>query len=126
MRNLSIFGKACIINVLALAKVWYAGSVLKPPKKVSETLEKEITGFLWRHKNHLVNREILRLEKGKGGLGIPSIEDKCQVLKLKWLKYIIDERDKRNRDWIELANAFFMNFSPKINDVYKCFTVKVL
>ena len=111
MRNLTNYGRACIIHTLALAKVWYVGSVLIPPKWVLEKLEKEITSFLWRGKNHLVNKEIVRVETSKGGLGVPCIEDKCKVLKIKWLKLISDERESSNSDWIKMGNYFLSQFS---------------
>lgn len=116
MRNLTIYGRACIIQTLALSKVWYVGSVLTPPTNIIDKIEKEITNFLWRGKHHLINREIVRLPKTQGGLGIVSIEDKCRVLKLKWLKEISDHRSDKEKDWVEMGNYFLMNFSPKIYD----------
>ncbi len=117
MRNLTIEGRACILQTLALAKVWYVGTVLIPPKWVLESLEKEITNFLWKGKNHLINKDIVRTEKSKGGLGVFCVEDKCKVLKLKWLKIISDHREKGNSDWISLGNYFLMNYSPYFHDL---------
>ena len=116
MRNLTIYGRACITQILALSKLWYVGSVITPPKEIIETIEKEITSFLWRGKQHLINREIVRLPKNDGGLGIANIEEKCRVLKIKWLKEISDSRHENKKDWVEMGNHFIMNYSPKIYD----------
>ncbi len=117
MRNLSIFGKACIIQVLALAKVWYLGSVLTPPEWVLSKLEKEINTFLWRGKSHLINKDISQLRKDHGGLGLTCIGDKCKILKIKWLKLISDGRENNPSDWIKMANYFIMNFSQNFYDL---------
>ena len=117
MRNMTIFGRACITKTLALSKVWYVGTVLIPPKEFVDKIEKEITSFLWRGKHHLVNRDIIRLPQGEGGLGVPCVEEKCKALKVKWLKKISDSRGQGEYDWVEMGNHFLMNFSPQVKDL---------
>ena len=50
-RKLTIFGKTCIINTLALSKLYYSAAILNyPPNDVIKKINTAIYGFIWQKK----------------------------------------------------------------------------
>ena len=87
-RHLSLYGKAMIVNVMALSKLWYICSVLCVPERFIALIEKEIFRFVWSDRMELVNRNTCFLPKDKGGIALVDIRMKitsiqlCQISKI--------------------------------------------
>ncbi|KAI8521375.1 hypothetical protein Bbelb_011290 [Branchiostoma belcheri] len=85
-RVLTLFGKALVLNSLALATLWYVAPVYPLPNSVRKKIEKAMFDFLWDGKTEMVKRETLYLPKEEGGLGLVSIQHKANALLLKSVK----------------------------------------
>lgn len=82
-RDLTIKGKATIVNTLALSKVWHLASVSVPPDFVCEQIQEAIHKFVWTSKTKLVNREMLSIPAKYGGVNCIDVTMKAKSLKVK-------------------------------------------
>ena len=55
-RDLSVYGKSIIANVIASSKLWYYSNVLYVPDWVIAKLSSLIVEFMWSNKRHLVSK----------------------------------------------------------------------
>ena len=100
-RDLSLKGKALVINSLALSQIWYLGSIVEPSKKALKRINTAIFKFLWSTKMEQVKRDIIFLPITKGGLGILNPQRQIQALNLKFLQQIFSPNPEDN--WVFLA-----------------------
>ena len=75
-RLLSVYGKANLINLMVLSKLWYVGSVMPIPNHYIKLIEKRMFDFLWSSKNEPVSRKTMFLPKAEGGVGLVNIKMK--------------------------------------------------
>lgn len=54
-RQLTVQGRAVVINTLLMSKLWYTLSVISMPKWARDTIQKECTNILWNYGAHLVS-----------------------------------------------------------------------
>ena len=85
-RALSLKGKTLVLNVLALSKIWYVGSLVVMPPWTKLQLDKLVYDFLWSGKPDLVSREVIVQTRERGGLALVAIEKKIQALIVQWVK----------------------------------------
>ena len=89
-RKLTIFGKCCLINSLAISKLIYKASILHLP---SEEYIKKITRllciFVWQ-KNERIKRNTIIGKIEMGGIGLVDIETKLKALKAAWVTRILN------------------------------------
>ena len=84
-RKLTIFGKKCIVNTLAISKLIYVASVLPiPDDKLIKDINKLIYNFLWDSRER-IKRSTLIGQISKGGIGLVDIETKMKALKAAWV-----------------------------------------
>ena len=92
-RDLSLKGKALLINTLLTSTLWYnVTSLSMPPWAVSQ-IERSIYAFFWSNKHPLVNREILALPLGEGGFNIPLLQTRIYAFRLNTLKRLLSVGD---------------------------------
>jgi hypothetical protein len=60
-RDLTIWGKATVANLLALSKVWYLASVCVPPDDICNTIEEKVKNFVWTSKTNLVKTDFIHI-----------------------------------------------------------------
>ena len=103
-RKLTIFGKTCIINTLALSKLYYSAAILKyPPNDVIKKINTVIYGFIWQKRDR-IKRNTLIGKIDKGGIGIVDIESKFKALKAAWIPRIMFKKNTVNL----FVSSFFM------------------
>lgn len=107
-RDLTIKGKATIVNTLALSKVWHLASVSVPPDFVCEQIQEAIHKFVWTSKTKLVNREMLSIPAQYGGVNCIDVRMKAKSLKVKWLLKITGDTNLCNS--LILGKHFLQNF----------------
>ena len=84
-RKLTIFGKCCIINSLAISKLIYVASVLPlPDENFLKLINKSIFNFIWNTKDR-IKRNTLIGPIIKGGIGLVDIDTKIRSLKSSWI-----------------------------------------
>ena len=68
LRQLSLFGKATILNSLILAKTTFLSNVFPIPDNKITEIHKNIFNYLWQNKKQEpISRKTLFLQKEKGG-----------------------------------------------------------
>ena len=93
-RNLSLYGRSCIVNVMALSKLWYMCSVLCVPEKFIDLIEKEIFSFIWgKDKMELLSRNTCYFPKGNGGISLNNIRIKIASIQLAQISKIVYHDD---------------------------------
>ena len=85
-RKLTIFGKVCVINTLAISKLIYVASILEfPDENTIKLLNTKFFQFLW-NKRDRIKRNTLIGSICNGGIKIVDIESKIKALKASWTK----------------------------------------
>ena len=92
-RDLSLKGRALLINSLLTSTLWYNVTSLAVPSWAISQIEDAIYGFFWKNKHPLVNRDILALPLREGGFNIPRLETKIQAFRLNSLRRLLTEED---------------------------------
>ena len=111
-RDLTLNGKAIIVNTLCGAGLNYLGSVIHCPKDQVQQIEKIIWNYYWSGKKDKIKRNTITGPKEKGGTGIINISYKLHALKLKWITRYIKEKGK----WRNLMN-FWICKASDINNL---------
>ena len=136
-RNLTMYGKVCIIKSLALPKLVHLFSSLpNPPINFIKNIEDACFDFIWNGKNDKIKRTTMYSNYDKGGLRIPNIRYFIMAQKISWVKKILDdtnfadwktlflssvERYGGNYIWLSKSTniPFIKNLNPFWKDVYE-------
>ena len=136
-RNLTIYGRICVIKSLALPKLVHLFSALPDPAPdMFRRLNTESFKFIWGGKAEKIKRTTMYNDYENGGFKMPNFELFCMAQKLTWIKKLMDETfvsdwktlflsemeitggnyiwtlDSKNPSFRQLLNSFW-------NDVYK-------
>jgi hypothetical protein len=91
-RKLSIYGRAMMLNTLAISKVVYVGSVQHMPDEYMNKFNKILYTYIWNKKQEVIKREALSLPKHKGGIALVNLKLKMESLLIKhiveYLSYV--------------------------------------
>lgn len=79
-RRLSPVGRVLLLNACVLSKLWYAAAVLPVPPKLATEVDRLALDFVWEGKVHKVRKDVLRLPKAQGGLGLISTSVQNEAL----------------------------------------------
>lgn len=102
-RSLSLVGRVLVLNLLAMSKLWYVGTVYDMPTVHMKNLQTMVCKFLWSGKKPRVSLQTCSLPKHKGGLGLVNIIAKLASLKLKFLGGLVSCGDR----WACVGRALF-------------------
>lgn len=114
-RDLTIYGKSIVLNILALSKLWYVGTVQSPSDQTVEKINKIIWTFLWKNKRALIAKERCVQNIIQGGVGIIDVKIKLKCLKLKWLEKLLSQPDAI---WVKMARFFLDNYDKTFKGIY--------
>ncbi|KAG1050143.1 hypothetical protein G6F43_007562 [Rhizopus delemar] len=89
-RQLSLRGRATIMNTLILTKVWYCLRLLQPTQSFFNELRKIIYAFVWQNKRPLVSFEQLCMPIAQGGLGVLKPQVQHMILQIRHLRHIFN------------------------------------
>ena len=88
-RNLSLFGKICVINSLVASLFVYKMTVLPSlTNKMIRMIEDNWNKFIWNNKKVKIPLRILQLPKSGGGAGLANLRLKEKALKIGWINII--------------------------------------
>lgn len=108
-RKLTIFGKTCIINSLAISRLIYNISILPSPSSdIIKSINRLIFNFIWNKKDR-IKRKTLIGDVKYGGIGIVDIESKIKAIKSSWISYILNGENN--------LLYFLENFKLKDDDI---------
>ena len=104
-RDMSLYGRATVLNTFALSKVYYAAHVLTILPYHLGQLEADIWNFLWRDKNHLVRKTVCIAPVTSGGLTVPDLRSRLTAIRLQRLRRMFT--DKTISTWQHFARHLF-------------------
>ena len=93
-RDLSVYGKSIVANVIASSKLWYYSNVLYVPDWVIAKLSSLIVEFMWSNKRHLVSKQVLCMPFERGGLNIVNICNKINAQRIVWISKMLTSNHK--------------------------------
>ena len=118
-RYLTLSGKVCIINSLALSKLYYCASILNFPNSENvKTINRLIFNFIWGSRDR-IKRNTLIGKPVQGGIGVVDIESKFKSLKASWVTRLVEKNI--NSSWskcfVSMLNAtgFTLDYMLKTN-----------
>lgn len=89
-RDISIFGRILLTKMDSLFRFIYPAYSLPVSNKMIKTINKLNFNFIWRNKNHYIRKEdLIKTYEGGGGNAI-DFEVMNGILKLKWLKFFLN------------------------------------
>ena len=110
-RKLTLFGKTCIINTLAVSKFIYKASILPYPEEaLINKVKSNIFNFIW-NKTDRIKRNTLIGDVKSGGIGVIDIETKLKSLKAAWVSKLF----KNNCIMYEIVKGYLdkLNVTPE-------------
>ena len=114
-RCMSLYGKALIVNVMVLSKLWYLCSVLCLPEYYVVLIEREIFNFIWDGKIELLRRNICYFRKSEGGINLVDVRLKISSLHLSQISKIIYRQDLT---WTYFGNIWLGIKLKRFSDYY--------
>lgn len=100
-RKLTTRGRAILATTVGLSQLWYLARVIPITKTQCKEIEKHIFHFIWNREYDPIRREVAYLPYSKGGLNIPNIKFKCDLLLAQRISYICSPSG--NKFWAELS-----------------------
>ena len=89
-RNLTLPGRATVLNSLMMSRIYYTLMVCPLPEKIKNEIRLIVMKFLWNGKAHLVKYQTIVGKKLHGGLNLSDIFLKLQSFRLKFLKRFLE------------------------------------
>ena len=84
-RELSLMGKAIILNTLILAKTAYLSNIFPIRQNILTQIHKQIFHYIWPKNQEHIARKLLYLPKNKGGINIEEPEVHNLAIRIKHL-----------------------------------------
>lgn len=113
-RDLSLVGKATVINVLLMSLLVYKLTVLPI---LSKSYVSKINGiwsrFLWNERKPKINWNIITAPKKNGGLGLSDLNKRDISLKTQWVQRVFKDSCVKN------FAMYFLN-TPVMNTIWQC------
>ena len=122
-RNLTLFGKVCIIKSLALSKIVYIATCLSLPDKIIKQIDQRIFKFLWGKRDRIKRKSVInKLEDG----GLNMIDLKTQIIAINaaWVSRIVTASD--DDIWAYLPKTYFSRFGNNYFILKTTFTKRSL
>ena len=120
-RKLTILGKCCIVNSLALSKLLYVASLLPMPnEEYIKKINKLIYTFIWNSRDR-IRRNVLISPIEYGGIGIVDVETKLKALKASWVSRIINTDSNIHK----IVNSFLHVFDVDIDYILQTSETKL-
>ena len=127
-RDLIIFGRSCIVNMLGLSQFIYLASLVVFPENVIKTIEQLVSNFIWRGRKAKVKRQTLINKTEDRGIGLIDIRSKVKSLQCYWVVRYASEGEAlwkriRNHHLKSVGNNlfFYCNYDPAAIECMKNF-----
>jgi len=114
-RELSLIGKALIINTIGASRFWYAARVLPVPKWVVLQYEKLVWAFIWKTKVQPVARKTMIGPIQEGGIGMVDLATKSKALRA---STIAKGACRANNNWHYMLKYFVGTQLAQIRPVW--------
>ena len=94
-RHLTLLGRACIVNTVICAQLWYVAAVIVLPDTIIAEINRKIYAFIWTGRFEAVKRHTLTQHPKQGGLGVVNIKTKLQSLRCAHIYKLITNTDAK-------------------------------
>lgn len=109
-RNLSLKGKAVIVNSLLISILQYAGSYSECPKQVYHKFKKIVTHFLWGGRSAKIAYSTLIQGIEEGGIRLADLELRPQTARLLWVQRLARQPNYFSKEYLMfLTNGIPLN-----------------
>ncbi len=95
MRNLTLYGKAYLVNSVGLSTLLYAAELQSVPDNVIREVNTIIWDFIWDGKPDKVKRVICMRKVSEGGINAPNVSQIIKACRLKILGKVLEEGEER-------------------------------
>lgn len=92
-RSLSIKGKITLISFLMISLLQFPCTSISTPSKVFAVFKKISNDFIWNGKRNKIAYNVLIQDIEYGGLKLPDLFSRVQVIHLKWIRYMWKEEN---------------------------------
>ena len=122
-----MYGRVLITKSLVLSQFNYLLACLpSPPESILKEIDEAILQFVRSYKSaQKISKDILALDKNKGGLKLTTITDQLIGLKLTWIKRIVE--GDNSATWKKVINSCipmsirdFLYCNTNLEDIKKC------
>ena len=87
--DMTIFGRACIINTIGLTQFFYLASLIEFPVEKIKVIEQLVSKFIWRGRKPKVKKRTLINDVSEGGIKLIDLNSKIKALQASWVvRYI--------------------------------------
>ena len=91
LRDMTIFGLACIVNTIGLSQFLNLATVIYFPEKKIKTINQLVSKFIWRGRKPKVKKKTLIKDISEGGIGLIDLNSKVKALQAsRVVKYNLD------------------------------------
>jgi len=120
-RDLSMYGKAIVANVMIASKIWYIAQNMRIDVVTLASISEKILNFVWGNKLQLIHKSKLRAGKDHGGLGLIDVYRKVEAMGINhYLKAKANE-DNIAHYWFDKQNYANNGYYNKIKEYYSRF-----
>lgn len=103
-RNLTPYGKICIMKSLVASRITHLFLALPdPPKEFLKEVNTMFFRFLWNGKTDRIKRTVVMKDYRNGGLKMIDIYSTCKSLKITWIRRLI----QTDSSWVELVKQMY-------------------
>ena len=100
--GISLKGKIRVVNTFVLPEICYRLECVDITKEIKVSIERKVKHFLWNDRCvGRISLPVLMLNYESGGMNLLDIENKVQVLRIKWLLTLIDHSNKIERHIVD-------------------------
>jgi len=106
-RNLTLFGKVCLIKSFAYSKITFVATCLSIPDKVIKEIDQRIFRYLWGKRDRVKRKSIINNIQS-GGLNMVDVRSHLNAIKASWVCRITNAPE--NHVWAYLPKLYLSKF----------------
>ncbi|KAB0798310.1 hypothetical protein PPYR_09303 [Photinus pyralis] len=80
--TLSIKGRIKIVNTFIVPKIWHILQIMPVSNRTTDSIQSQLTNFIWRNRKHWTQKDSLCLPEYLGGLGMVHIKSKVATFRI--------------------------------------------
>lgn len=121
-RDLTPFGKICILKTLIMSRITHLLLMVPdPPSEFLKEINTLFFSFLWNKKPDKLRRNTVKGNLEEGGLGMVDIFAVCKSLKVTWIRRLLT----KDSNWTALVKNLFPSV-VNIKNFGPCFLTKII
>ncbi len=106
-RNLTLFGKICVIKTFVYSKIIFVATCLSIPEKVIKEIDQRIFRYLWGKRDRVKRKSIINNIQS-GGLNMIDVRSHINAIKASWVCRIVNAPE--NHLWAYLPKFYLSKF----------------